>query len=224
VKSKILIDYVYLDSEERKRFAQASHEYLIEQLQFTGSESVTSSSSKFRLNFNHPCKALYWNVQQNQYLNGNSYLAYNPKDWYQTAVNATKRAALSYGTLDISNGVFVARPVISGNSVATTFASRLSSARVAYVDISSNTSPAIGDRQPTLTDLIVLGPVLTDDLISIPTRVLTSYFPSPFVRAVSGDGSASSDVFVQQYDNYGIFLNGKVNPCSQVLLQLNLML
>ena len=35
--SYLLIDYVYLDSEERKRFAQASHEYLIEQLQFTGS-------------------------------------------------------------------------------------------------------------------------------------------------------------------------------------------
>ena len=34
--SYLLIDYVYLDSEERKRFAQATHEYLIEQLQFTG--------------------------------------------------------------------------------------------------------------------------------------------------------------------------------------------
>ena len=51
----LYVDYVYLDSEEINKFAQASLEYLIEQLQFTGSESVTSTSSKFRLNFNHLC-------------------------------------------------------------------------------------------------------------------------------------------------------------------------
>ena len=58
----LLVEYVYLDSEERKRFAQASHEYLIEQLQYTGTESVSASqtSDKFRLNFNHPCKELVW--------------------------------------------------------------------------------------------------------------------------------------------------------------------
>ena len=58
----LLVNYIYLDSEERKRFAQASHEYLIEQLQFTGVESASSSAgaNKLRLNFNHPVKELVW--------------------------------------------------------------------------------------------------------------------------------------------------------------------
>jgi len=56
----LLVNYIYLDSEERKRFAQASHEYLIEQLQFTGVETVVSGANKFRLNFNHPVKELIW--------------------------------------------------------------------------------------------------------------------------------------------------------------------
>jgi hypothetical protein len=43
--------------------AQNPHEYLIEQLQYTGPESVGSSSNKLRLNFNHPCKELIWVVQ-----------------------------------------------------------------------------------------------------------------------------------------------------------------
>ena len=43
--------------------AQQPHEYLIEQLQFTGDESVGSSSNKIKLNFNHPCKELIWVVQ-----------------------------------------------------------------------------------------------------------------------------------------------------------------
>ena len=57
----LLVNYIYLDSEERKRFAQASHEYLIEQLQFTGVETVTAASNEnIRLNFNHPVKELVW--------------------------------------------------------------------------------------------------------------------------------------------------------------------
>ena len=52
-----------MDTDERRRFAQTSHEYLIEQLQFTGAESVNSSSNKIKLNFNHPVKELIWVVQ-----------------------------------------------------------------------------------------------------------------------------------------------------------------
>jgi hypothetical protein len=61
----LLVNYIYLDSEERKRFAQASHEYLIEQLQFTGVETVTAgANNKVRLNFNHPVKELIWGVEK----------------------------------------------------------------------------------------------------------------------------------------------------------------
>ena len=59
----LYVDYVYLDTDERRRFAQVSHEYLIEQLQFTGDESTNTSSNKIKLNFNHPCKELIWVVQ-----------------------------------------------------------------------------------------------------------------------------------------------------------------
>ena len=55
------VDYIYLDTDERRRFAQVSHEYLIEQLQFTGTETLNASSTnKVRMNFNHPVKELVW--------------------------------------------------------------------------------------------------------------------------------------------------------------------
>ena len=63
VAASLYIDYVFLDTDERRKFAQNPHEYLIEQLQFTGDESVGSSSNKIKLNFNHPCKELIWVVQ-----------------------------------------------------------------------------------------------------------------------------------------------------------------
>jgi hypothetical protein len=63
VAASLYVDYVFLDTDERRRMAQNPHEYLIEQLQFTGDESVGSSSNKIKLNFNHPVKELIWIVQ-----------------------------------------------------------------------------------------------------------------------------------------------------------------
>jgi len=63
VAASLYVDYIFLDTDERRKFAQNPHEYLIEQLQFTGDESVGSSSNKIKLNFNHPCKELIWVVQ-----------------------------------------------------------------------------------------------------------------------------------------------------------------
>lgn len=63
VAASIYADYVFLDTDERRKMAQNPHEYLIEQVQFTGDESVGSSSNKIKLNFNHPCKELVWVVQ-----------------------------------------------------------------------------------------------------------------------------------------------------------------
>ena len=58
---KVWANYVYLDTEERRRFAQKGHEYLIEQVQHTGTDTVTTSATKqVRLSYNHPVKELVW--------------------------------------------------------------------------------------------------------------------------------------------------------------------
>ena len=59
---KLYVDYVYLDTDERRRFAQVSHEYLIEQVQFTGTETIATATTNknITLNFNHPVKELIW--------------------------------------------------------------------------------------------------------------------------------------------------------------------
>ena len=206
VSCSLFIDYVYLDSEERKKFAQASHEYLIEQVQNTGAESVTSRNAKFRLSFNHPCKALYWNVQQNKYLNtngGNKFLAWNPKDWEAMKIQATKRAALAWGTL--SNGVYQ----INGSSA---LAQAINAANVAGPDVSNASANDIDN-------LVVLGTPLPDWVVSSTIAEIESVLGQRVNS--SGDASSSADVVVKQWDNYGVFLNRTVNPVDQVLLQLN---
>jgi hypothetical protein len=61
--ASIWVDYIYLDTDERRQFAQVAHEYLIEELQFTGAEGFSQTSVRQRLNFNHPCKELVWVAQ-----------------------------------------------------------------------------------------------------------------------------------------------------------------
>jgi hypothetical protein len=58
---KVYADYVYLDTTERRQFAQNAHEYLIDQLQWQNdSGSGSSNNPSIRLNFNHPVKELVW--------------------------------------------------------------------------------------------------------------------------------------------------------------------
>jgi len=88
--TSLYVDYIYLDTDERRRFAQISHEYLIEQLQFTGDESITGVNNKIKLNFNHPVKELIWVVQDDARINVN----YTDDDDISAGVNPTATAKL----------------------------------------------------------------------------------------------------------------------------------
>jgi hypothetical protein len=72
---KVWCDYIYLDTDERRRFAQVSHEYLIEQIQHQSS----SGAASVKLNFNHPVKELIWTDTTNS-LYGNAKLQLNGHD------------------------------------------------------------------------------------------------------------------------------------------------
>jgi len=62
-QANLICDYVYLDVEERRRMAQESHEYLIEQTQYNEDKGVTGAMIRCDLTFNHPVKELVWVVQ-----------------------------------------------------------------------------------------------------------------------------------------------------------------
>ena len=69
VQASLYIDYIYLDTEERRRMAQESHEYLIEQTQYNEDKGISSYSNRIDLTFNHPVKELVWVVQPTKYTN-----------------------------------------------------------------------------------------------------------------------------------------------------------
>jgi hypothetical protein len=62
----VYVDYIYLDTDERRRFAQVSHEYLIEQVQYSNGISIAPNSSNTnKLFLNHPVKEIVWVSKDN---------------------------------------------------------------------------------------------------------------------------------------------------------------
>jgi hypothetical protein len=117
VSASLFVDYIFLDTDERRRMATNPHEYLIEQLQYTGDESVGSSSNKIKLNFNHPCKELIWVVQKDehvdycqQYKGGDLlYMALGAQPFnYTDAIDALPPAIHAFGSKET---------VVGGNPV-----------------------------------------------------------------------------------------------------------
>jgi len=69
IQASMFIDYIYLDTPERKRFAQSSHEYLIEQTQMYEQHDVTQQQIQINVNnFVHPTKEMIWVAQKERYM------------------------------------------------------------------------------------------------------------------------------------------------------------
>ena len=96
ITANLFVDYIYLDTDERRRFAQVSHEYLIEQLQI--SKNTSSVSTKLR--FNHPIKEIFWimpnknyetpaNTTSSQKIDATSLTAHNNDYFNYNASNST---------------------------------------------------------------------------------------------------------------------------------------
>jgi len=127
--ASVLVDYIYLDSEERRRFAQVGHEYLIEQVQFTGDETINDGNNatvingKFKLGFNHPCKEIIWALRNGAFNgeasanlmgNGNRFLTYTNRD------DEWETVALDYAAENLARGMISDEiPTAAGSSVTT---------------------------------------------------------------------------------------------------------
>ena len=69
LECKLYVDYIYLDTDEKRRIIQSSHEYLIEQVQMLNYEEIRTgdTSKKIDLFLKHPVKSLYWVISNDEY-------------------------------------------------------------------------------------------------------------------------------------------------------------
>lgn len=261
-ETTLLVDYVYLDTEERRRFAQVSHEYLIEQLQFTGEETITNNSGKFKLTYNHPSKGLWWFVRMGNY-QGGLFLVYNDRDWEQALEDAAKKILLAQFDLDdlgFFNNVVLADgedTYVEGNKeyVAVNPADPSEQPKYTFNDDATKAEfdgtrfiGVLSETQPLLKrtkDVDVRSKV--EGVVKIfsdtnNSNLESSEFFFPQVDKITRNDLSirdlsipitkyqvdnrnnyikAFDTYVWQPNNYGLLIDGSVNPVSEVQLQLN---
>lgn len=238
----LLVNYVYLDSEERKRFAQASHEYLIEQLQFTGAETLNVINQQFRLNFNHPCKELVWAVQFGRYITGQQFLAWNPNDFQSMIDIATKRFILAccvvYGpgttnrvlTVSPTNSLVVGSLSAGANATVRALFISLGAQVIGPID---QTGVIPQDAQNFATTATVLSTYCGVDNVGLDDIAYANPLPLKYVstatsvifngvtRSTLPASLQGNDVTVNDFTNHGLYLDRTGNPCQLAKLQLN---
>lgn len=81
-------DYIYLDVDERRRFVSNTHEYLIEQTQYTSIIPISpgASSGSLRLEFNHPIRELFWYVQRDDMIRYHEYFNYSSVATFEVGI------------------------------------------------------------------------------------------------------------------------------------------
>ena len=116
--ASILIDYVYLEAGERRKYAQLGHEYLIEQVQFTGEQNIGGGNSATyrtneKLQYNHPTKELIWCLRLGAFNGSGNGSSFNGSGrgkflCYTNDDNAWETAALDYAAKNLAEScIFV---------------------------------------------------------------------------------------------------------------------
>lgn len=217
-------DYVFLDTDERRRFAQTSHEMLIEQTQFTGALSAPTSLNRIDLDFNHPTKEMLWVLHNGRFVNdagAYKYLWYHPTDVDTMRLVASKRFVLALAKYD-GNGALMLNDslVIPADDLPDDLLEMFERVQAGAI----TTVPGGVVAPPYIDNVAILGESLTLEEISLPvTDVFASLATTPGApaRATVGHGASTLDVVVRMPDNYGMYLDGSVNPMLRAVLQLN---
>ena len=221
----LLVDHIFLDNEERFKYAQLGHEYLFEQLQFLGEESATETMSKIKLNFNHPTKEIVW-VTKNGRFSGERYLGMTVDEAAIELVKAQvvlgavgTTVTLNGNNIDSVGGVDNDKITLLSGSAPISLLSNVDSDNTAdvgglYSKIVAATVMAQGPLPEDIHVVSVTHNITIQDLL--PLSSIKDGRALSHVASKQGDG-----VTVNLFSNYGMYLDGSCNPTKKALIQFN---
>ena len=215
---KVIVDYIYLDTDERRRFAQQSHEYLIEQLQRQNETGTTS----MKLNFNHPVKELIWTSDQSYtdaklVLNGHDRFQKQEEEYFQLRQPMDHHTAVPGANIPmVDRPQMLSVPLPVG--VATLGGVNTYNNGVTDIDAGVVTLAANGGSTPSVGDVVVIS-VIDDETAAVSQTVVTN------VTAVTSATSFTVDTSVGVDTNFSIHIIARsqspLSRCSQMTDKIN---
>ncbi len=218
----ILTDFVYLDSDERRRFAIVGHEYLIEQIQFSGVDTVEFDVQRYKLDFNHPTKELIWAWKFGNYVSGKSFVFYtNDDEWSleeASCVIVEKSVSIGSNPEGTVGGIWIE---VEANTNATvgTFNVKNQNSSSVWVNPESLKIDDYGITNKIMADITIQA----DDTIlceNVETELSIRDISFP-VEMMDDTRVNVNDPIVYIFNNYGILIDGTINPVQFALIQMN---
>lgn len=220
--ASLLVNYVYLDTEERRRFALVGHEYLIEQLQFNGTQPVRFDEFKYILDFNFPTKELVWAVRNGNFSSKKRFIYYTGKKHWNIikACKVVIKTSISVGVNPeaIVGGRWIEVPGEQYKNVGT------------FNINNKNFNPVFVNPQSLIIDNYnITNKIFADVIIdqegeisshNVTTNLTIRDFSIP-LEYFKDTRYNSHDPKVVIFSNYGLLINGDINPVRSALLQFN---
>lgn len=224
----LVTEFIFLDIDERKRFATNMHEYLIEQIQFHDNESVTEEMKRMFLYFNFPTKEIIWALKLGKYTNGYKYLCYSNKDdWTDEIIKCSRKILHDSMILIDSDETFMHSgkweqfgPMRKGISCNGNYkVNNQSSTKTLWINTDS-----LNYNGYSLTNKIC-AKIYIDECDKISIYKIESYLNARDVSIPVDElidtRITKDDVYIYQFNNYGIYIDGTCNPITHGLLEYN---
>lgn len=221
----LLVNYVYLDTEERRRFALVGHEYLIQQVQFNGIEPAIMTPTKYTLDFNHPTIELIWALRNGNYITRQPFIYYtNRNKWsVEDAAALIVQESIVIGTNPegiVPDSVWMEVPAGSATTVGNLNINNQNSQSV-FVNPDSL---RIGDYG--ITSQIAADVIITDyneiECNNVVTTLTIRDLSIPVTRMIDTRYDQQAyDPRIYIFSNYGLLIDGTINPIQTALLQFN---
>lgn len=241
--SSFLINYIYLDDIERKKYATYDNDYLIEQLQYIDDINVISNLIREKINFVNPVKELIWCVINGHFISQKKFLCYSNNSWndalYYAALNIMQNSiqllqSAIFGVNDIGEQTLISPGISPPNpdvwyEIVANSNGYTPNGLIYVVNESPSLSLYINTKSVTFGNVNYIDKIkctihvsnnntisinnlsssLTIEDISIPTNYLND-------TRINSD-----DITVNMFSNYGIYVNGEVNPILYASLENN---
>lgn len=221
----VLTNYIFLDTEERRRFAIVGHEYLIEQVQFNGIEPVLSPETKYTLDFNHPTKELIWAVRNGNYSTGKRFIYYtNKKKWSikkASKIIIKKSISICYNPEQQVGGIWIGVPPHCYETVGTF---NITNKNDEYIYVNPNSLVLKCPENYGITNKIYADIVVhknnSIECNNIETCITIADLSIPIDEMIDTRYNPC-DPRVNIFSNYGVLIDGSINPVAYGLLQFN---
>lgn len=223
VDATLLVNYVFLDTEERRRFAIVGHEYLVEQIQFNGVESVLIAESNYVMDFNHPVKEVIWAMRNGNYSSGQRFVYYSNADtWNMQDASKTileKSISIGVNPTPVVGGTWVEIVPSTIQTIGLLNVTNRSTTRSVFVNNNSLTIGTYGITNKIAADIIINADLtITYNNIETTLTIRDLSIPS---ASMTDTRYNVADPIVQMFSNYGLLIDGSGNPVQTARITFN---